>query len=371
MHYPTLKRPLALVARFLSAGEILEDLDTPGPTPPPQFSVTILKAIATAEGSPSDNATLHREHIGKLPYNTVFLYTDGSKLDTHQCGSGWTANHQNHEIAFGKCNIGLKAEVYDAEIHAIQEGLLALETSQSQPTQVLICADNQAALQTLQSGNPNNTEFARHTLNIIARLVLKGWQIMGLWTPAHCGIPGNERADRLAKEGARTNSICIHTRTTKFWLQVKAKKEQTAQWKARYPTDHLFPIEPSIVFPKNLQPFSPASLRAVFQVMTSSTPTDPYPCNPAEPCSCGGMKTSTHVLLDCPIFNEARNDLIPNFLNFKDVFNEAQLAPLVTFLQRIGLGFTGHLTDKQSDGSAEVEDLDVGHIGLLQLDLDI
>ena len=371
MHYPTLKKPLALVARFLSAGEVLEDLYTPGPTPSPQFPVTILKAIAKAGGGPSDNATLHQEYMAKLPQNIVFLYTDGSKLDTHQCGSGWVAYYQNHEIAFGKCNIGLKAEVFDAEIHAIQEGLLSLETSQSQATQILVCADNQAALQTLQSGNPNNSEFARNTLNIIARLVSNGWSIMGLWTPAHCGIPGNERADGLAKAGARTNSKCLHTRTTKFWLQAKSKEEQITQWKARHPTNQLFPIEPSTLFPKNLRPFSPASLRAVFQVMTSSTPTDPYPSNPAEGCNCGGMKTSTHILLACPLFNEARNDLIPSFMDLKDVFNETQLAPLITFLRRIGLGFTGHLLDKFLDGETEVDDLDIGPIGPLLLDLDI
>ena len=58
------------------------------------------------------------------------------------------------EVAFGCCCIGGKAEVYDAELHAIQEGLSFLVTSPWPPGQVLICAGNQAALLTLYGWQP-------------------------------------------------------------------------------------------------------------------------------------------------------------------------------------------------------------------------
>ena len=50
------------------------------------------------------------------------------------------------EVVFGQCCIGDKAEVYDAELHAIQEGLLLVLSMNWPPTQIVVCADNQSAL---------------------------------------------------------------------------------------------------------------------------------------------------------------------------------------------------------------------------------
>ena len=49
------------------------------------------------------------------------------------------------ELASGHCFIGRKAEVYDAELHAIQEALLYIVTAGWAPASLLICVDNQAA----------------------------------------------------------------------------------------------------------------------------------------------------------------------------------------------------------------------------------
>ena len=98
----------------------------------------------------------------------------------------------------GKC-IGGKAEVYDAELHAIQEGLHHITLQDWNSRDILVCVYNQAALIILTSGYPTGSEFAHYTLQLINHLQYMGWTINGLWTPAHCGILGNERADTLAK----------------------------------------------------------------------------------------------------------------------------------------------------------------------------
>ena len=82
----------------------------------------------------------------------------------------------------------------------------------------VVCVDNQAALTTLSSGNPAGTEFTQHTLELLSTLQHAGWKIQGLWTPAHCEIPGNEQADKLAMLGSRKTNICSHARVTKTWL---------------------------------------------------------------------------------------------------------------------------------------------------------
>lgn len=158
----------------------------------------------------------------------------------------------------GNCCLGKKAEVYDAEIHAIQEGLRAVQGS---PRTILICVDNPSALTTLATNNPENTEYGRKALEAIRELSSAGWAVIGLWTPVHCGIPGNEEADSLAKLGAKRTTVCTHARVTRTWLRAKARSQQMEDWKARYPGEPHFPITPSPTFPKTLRAFSPAVRR--------------------------------------------------------------------------------------------------------------
>ena len=73
---------------------------------------------------------------------------------------------------------------------------------------------NQATLSTLTTGNPTNSVFAREALLATKQLLSEGWIVSGLWAPAHCGIPGNELADALAKQGAQTPTTCDHARVS-------------------------------------------------------------------------------------------------------------------------------------------------------------
>lgn len=132
--------------------------------------------------------------------------------------------------------MGNTAGVYDAELHAIQEVLQAIhggEYQQLGSNTMLICVDNQPALATLSTGNPKNTEFARKALEAVEQLSAAGWAVSGLWTLAHCGIPGNEEADALAKQGAKQTTACARAEVTRKWLLAKAQSQQTEGWRAR------------------------------------------------------------------------------------------------------------------------------------------
>ena len=117
--YPSLNYPLALIARYLNAGDILENTNIAGPKPPPIFPVTLLPV----EDS-SDVSKKHQEYLENLNPGTVLLYTDGSKSEKGVCGSAWAIFEQNgsltsSEMASGSCCIGSKAEVFDAELLAV------------------------------------------------------------------------------------------------------------------------------------------------------------------------------------------------------------------------------------------------------------
>ena len=161
------------------------------------------------------------------------MYADGSKRGdpknskNQRCGSGLVAYCQGNPepLDTGFCYPGKKAEVIDAELPAIQEGLLSIRLKHYQPTHLTICVDNQAALTTLTNGNPENWEFARNTLRIMTQLNTEGWTMSGRWTPGHCGIPGNDLADSLPKKGM-LEQPCNHARATISWLHSEIQKTQ-------------------------------------------------------------------------------------------------------------------------------------------------
>ena len=56
------------------------------------------------------------------------------------------------------------------------------------------------------------------------------------------------------------------------WLQAKVRQQLTADWFNQHPPDHLFPIRPSTTFPQELGQYSPNTIRAIFRVQSSTTP---------------------------------------------------------------------------------------------------
>jgi hypothetical protein len=99
-------------------------------------------------------------------------------------------------------------EVFDAELHAVHEGLSFLATSDFSPRNLVICIDSTAAVGTLQDNN-SNSEPARVASTLASLLVQKGWKISSLWTPAHRKIERNEHADEMAKKGAESSlNLC-------------------------------------------------------------------------------------------------------------------------------------------------------------------
>ena len=159
----------------------MEDTHIAGPSLTPPFPISMVRLE-----DPTKGPQQHCDHLQKLPEGRVLLYTDGSKSNHHRCGSAWTIYHNRHwqhdtpgpKLASSYCCIGDKSHVYDAELHAIQEGLLFLASTgtgtEGVPGNLVICVDNQASLMTLAGGNPNGTEYAQHTLNTIGLLQGQG-----------------------------------------------------------------------------------------------------------------------------------------------------------------------------------------------------
>jgi hypothetical protein len=129
---------------------------------PVTFSIQSAPPVYTSKNDQSH--IHHQDWISSLLLGTLLLYTDGSKLESRQIGCGATTytitNHGLQHLQSHYCNLGIQCEVFDTKLHAIQEGLCLVPTSPTNPsTNIYICIDNQAAIQTL-TYNQQNYQYA-------------------------------------------------------------------------------------------------------------------------------------------------------------------------------------------------------------------
>ena len=80
---------------------------------------------------------------------------------------------------------------YGAEVKALEQGAKAIDDL----TDVVFLTDSRSALDALHNQSKPHLSRILHSIPVKRRVVLQ-------WIPTHCGINGNEMADKLAKKGA-------------------------------------------------------------------------------------------------------------------------------------------------------------------------
>jgi ribonuclease HI len=313
-------------------------------------------AIPSARSPHPDRETdpigIHGKWVAALPDLTMLLYTDGSKFEDGRTGSGWVAycvgDRVARKVASGRCHLGSRAEVYDAELHAIQEALTALRDSiDTTPGMAYVCVDNQSALDTLAS-DASATHFSRAAARVAAELSQTGWKIQGIWTPAHVGIAGNEAADAEAKAGAGATAAttpCVHAHATKTWMFAESKRQLRSKWAQEFPD-----ARPGMHFPAHLRGHQWVDTRALWRLYCRRTPSDRDPARgpaAADPCSCGdGILSGGHVFIECRLFKRARKRMqttSPGRLSRAYVLDPKHTQAVITFMRTTGLGFRAEL----------------------------
>jgi ribonuclease HI len=313
---------------------------------------------------------IHERWIQSLPDFTMLLYTDGSKLEDGRTGSGWVTycvgNGIARRISAGHCHLGTRAEVFDAELHAAQEALVVLQHLDTPVATAYLCVDNQSALDTLH-GNASQTQYSRTAAAIATELVQHGWKILGIWTPAHVGIVGNEAADSEAKAGAATSSptACAHARTTKTWMLTQSRQRLRERWHAALPD-----AVPSSRFPDHLRSLRWPDTRALWRLYAGRTPSDRDPGadhdKDPEPCDCGeSYVSSAHILLECRLFSRTRSRMLQKApdVTISSVLQPAHALPVLEFLKTTRLGYAADLRAEDEERRGGGSDGDGGGRG--------
>ena len=133
------------------------------------------------------------------------VFTDGSRFSsdgTVFVGASFCIPSLDVQLC---CRLHSLHSVLAAELIALLKALQWVG-SHVPAGKMVFCSDSRAALESLRSPVPAYKPLVYDCLLAIKALQDAGFTVAFHWVPAHCGIKGNELADRLAKEGA-TNAV--------------------------------------------------------------------------------------------------------------------------------------------------------------------
>ena len=294
--------------------------------------------------------------------NVLCIYTDGSKIfrsGFYRIGAAATVMHEGREVAFDRLGLGGHAEVFDAEMAALAIGAQkADEFIQHTPniTHIAFFTDNAAATTAISDPKPKTAQFFALKFHNIIRPLLtthENLKISISWCPSHCGIPGNERADKLAKEATELERQTPYT-VSHSNARRRAKSSILKLWQiewssspkvGRYaianrikpslnPTPHFKNLKDKReIFGRITQCRTGHSYTGEFRRSFLPLSPDPETC----PCDNETLETRTHILRECPRYTQHRNILrtasrdiaIPEILGSKE-----GIAALAEFLQK-------------------------------------
>jgi len=249
----------------------------------------------------------------------IRVYTDGSATDAIQRGgAGVYIQFPDGQWQAAAVPTGLHCTNYKAEVEALIHAANIISGKTDPDSQVVFLTD---ALSVLQAANNNKLPDLEEALLDIQclRSVLQ-------WIPSHCGIDGNEEADRMAKLGAEDEQGENAVSTTEMKTIIKSL------YRPQQPRDsyHQLPRPDQVVIFR-LRTGHNRLLHHLHKKM-HLVPSPRCPCGEAD-------QTAEHVLQDCRSFSALREETWPQpeTLHNKLYGPVDALQKTTSFISRAGL----------------------------------
>ena len=144
-------------------------------------------------------------HLRGLPHCATWVWSDGAVVGgTHDGGADVFIEDPDAETHILREPAGRLCTSFRAEMVTLRAALLHLvDHPIREPT--VICTYSQSALATLRSGPvTKTTPLGCEIWAAVRELTARGEQVVFQWVPlpSHCELPGNDRADELAREAS-------------------------------------------------------------------------------------------------------------------------------------------------------------------------
>ena len=174
-------------------------------------------------------------HLRTLPSEATWIWSDGSAEGGVTCGGGGamvilkSGERREVRVAAGSLCSSTRAELFAmrAALEEVSELTGDLATGP-----VVLCTDSQAALALIANGaGIQTTPLGAAIWRLLSHLTARDQDVTLQWVPAHCGLPGNERADELAKEASSLpQEAPIDVRTVTKAVSRAAYRAWRHQW---------------------------------------------------------------------------------------------------------------------------------------------
>ena len=182
------------------------------------------------------------ETIESYPIDWIHAYTDGSATEAvRNAGYGIWLKLPNKEIKCQSRPCGLHASNFDAEVRAIFEALQIVEkeidANITLKTNVVIFSDSLSALQSIENMDHSSLDCITDIVQKADTIQHKyNIDVILQWIPSHCNLPGNDKADSLAKSGCKEDQsdIPISMNTAKGIIKLAGRKQWLKEWENGY-----------------------------------------------------------------------------------------------------------------------------------------
>ncbi len=311
-------------------------IDTPWSFPRPEIDWS-LSSFKKSETSTEVFISKFREI--KCSYSGFNdIYTDGSKSGEFVAFAAFYPAKNFHLNG----RLHPLSSIFSAELFAILQALFIIKHDPNK--HFIIFSDSKSSLQALGQMDPTNP-IVCSVLKLFAQMFKLNKVIKFCWIPSHCGIPGNEKVDSLAKEALTTESVNLEINQVVASDHSKVIRDRL---KLNHQFDYfdnsefnkLRQIQPDINYNADLGLFSRKHEMLITRLKIGHTYfTNGYLLRGEYAPFCDLCKcniTVKHILFECVEYEVQRRRFL-NVPDYCDIFRKENYKNIIKFIESIGL----------------------------------